>query len=77
MFSFFKYRKQYKDWQMEHDANAPKVGDIAPDFSLSDANGQNPINPILFSRTKACSADIRQLYLTAIYQGDGASPRSL
>jgi hypothetical protein len=43
MFSFFKYRKQYKNWQTEHDANAPKVDDIAPDFTLSDANGQNPI----------------------------------
>ncbi|MBT3315551.1 MAG: redoxin domain-containing protein [Anaerolineae bacterium] len=30
-------------WQKKHDAHAPKVGDTAPDFSLLDANGQNPL----------------------------------
>ena len=44
MFDFFKYRKQYRNWQMEHDANAPKQGDMAPDFTLSDANGENPVS---------------------------------
>jgi hypothetical protein len=43
MFDFFKYRKQYRNWQMEHDANAPKAGDLAPDFTLSDAGTQNPV----------------------------------
>ena len=30
-------------WQKEFDLKAPKVGDRAPDFELSDVNGENPI----------------------------------
>ena len=36
-------RKTARRWQLKHDAHAPKVGKIAPDFSLLDANGQNPV----------------------------------
>ena len=32
-----------KAWQKRHDPLAPKAGDIAPDFELSDVNGQNRI----------------------------------
>ena len=27
----------------EYDADAPKIGDPAPDFELRDINGENPI----------------------------------
>ncbi|MBI2980550.1 MAG: redoxin domain-containing protein [Chloroflexi bacterium] len=38
-----KYRKRNRAWQKKHDALAPKVGDVAPDFKLCDANGENPV----------------------------------
>ncbi len=36
-------RKEAQAWQQKHDANAPKVGDAAPDFSLSDVENQNTV----------------------------------
>jgi len=30
-------------WQKEFDGKAPKAGARAPDFELSDVNGENPI----------------------------------
>ena len=36
-------RKTATTWQKKYDAQAPRVGDTAPDFSLRDANGQNPV----------------------------------
>ena len=36
-------RKSATGWQKKYNIHAPRVGDTAPDFSLSDANGQNPI----------------------------------
>ncbi len=30
-------------WQKEFDGKAPKAGARAPDFGLSDVNGENPI----------------------------------
>ena len=30
-------------WQKQYDPLAPKVGDIAPEFELYDANGKNSI----------------------------------
>ena len=38
-----KTRKEATDWQKKHDALAPKVGDLAPDFELSDIHGENPV----------------------------------
>lgn len=38
-----KNRDQATRWQKKFDANAPKVGDLAPDFELWDANGVNPV----------------------------------
>ncbi len=43
MASFLSYREQYTAWQKKYDAQAPKVGDIAPDFELRDVNGENPV----------------------------------
>jgi hypothetical protein len=36
--------KQLKIWQKKFDTLAPKVGDVAPDFRLYDANGANPFH---------------------------------
>lgn len=30
-------------WQEKYDALAPRAGDPAPDFELSDVNGENPV----------------------------------
>ncbi len=30
-------------WQRKYDADAPRVGDMAPDFELRDSDGANPI----------------------------------
>ncbi len=39
-------------WQKRYDVDAPKVGEIAPDFELHDANGQNPVRLSGFRQTK-------------------------
>ena len=39
----FSYRKSKMSEQKALDAAAPKAGDAAPDFTLSDINGENPI----------------------------------
>jgi hypothetical protein len=36
-----KYRREFSAWQEKHDALAPKVGDPAPDFELSDVSGEH------------------------------------
>ena len=38
-----RWRKKHKARQTQLDALAPKHGDIAPDFELRNANGQNPV----------------------------------
>jgi len=38
-----KTRKEATAWQKKFDAQAPKVGDIAPDFELRDINGEKPV----------------------------------
>jgi peroxiredoxin len=35
--------KKEKTWQKKYDANAPKVGDQAPDFDLADVSGENRV----------------------------------
>ena len=45
-------RKSATRWQKKYDAHAPKVGEIAPDFGLLDANGQNPVRLSDFRQTK-------------------------
>jgi peroxiredoxin len=35
--------KKVKAWQRQYDAQAPKVGDLAPDFKLSDINSEHDI----------------------------------
>ena len=43
MLNTLRYRQQHKAWQKKYGPRAPKVGDIAPDFELSDINGKNPV----------------------------------
>lgn len=41
--STIKNRHEASTWQKQHDAQAPEVGDPAPDFELNDIQGENPI----------------------------------
>ena len=45
MFDSIKRVKRFRDkevaWQRLYDANAPKVGDLAPDFELPAARGDD------------------------------------
>jgi len=41
--STLKTRQEATSWQKLHNARAPKLGDVAPDFELSDVNGENPL----------------------------------
>ena len=43
MSSTITSRQKATTWQKKYDAQAPKVGDLAPDFELSDALGENPM----------------------------------
>ena len=38
-----RYRKEFSAWQKEYDALAPKAGDLAPAFELSDVSGQHRV----------------------------------
>jgi len=37
------YIKKEKAWQKKYDARAPKVGDRAPDFELTDVSGEQQV----------------------------------
>ncbi len=43
MTTIIRIRREARAWQQRHDAQAPKVGDLAPDFELRDSEGQNPV----------------------------------
>jgi hypothetical protein len=36
-------RKEARAWQTAHDAHAPKVGNMAPDFACADPSGQHEV----------------------------------
>ena len=44
MFKTFQNRAEAFAWLHQHDPRAPKAGDPAPDFELSDINGENPVH---------------------------------
>ncbi len=52
VFDVIKYRKQNQEQQKKWDALAPKAGDMAPDFELRDANGENPVTLSSFKDKK-------------------------
>ena len=35
--------QEARAWQSRHDRNAPKVGDLAPDFEVYDSKGEDSI----------------------------------
>ena len=37
------YRKEHAAWQSKYDALAPRAGDSAPDFELSDVTGEQSV----------------------------------
>jgi len=39
-------------WQQKYDPSAPKEGNIAPDFQLSDTRGENPLALSSFRQQK-------------------------
>lgn len=41
--SSMQFRREHREWQGKYDPQAPKVGDMAPDFLLHDVNGENPV----------------------------------
>jgi peroxiredoxin len=45
-------RREALAWQKHHDDTAPKVGDAAPDFELSDVHGENTIRLSYFRGKK-------------------------
>jgi peroxiredoxin len=38
-----KNRREATSWQKKYDSQAPKMGDLAPDFTLFDVNGEKPV----------------------------------
>lgn len=42
------WRQHELAWQLDHDSRSPKVGDLAPDFELSDTTGANPVRLATF-----------------------------
>ncbi len=38
-----KNRSEATSWQKKYDQQAPKVGDLAPDFELSDSTENNTV----------------------------------
>ncbi len=39
----FQYRQKEGVWQKKYDANAPKVGALAPDFELYNVSGEHRV----------------------------------
>ena len=35
--------KDHRAWQQQHEANAPKTGDLAPDFELYDIRNEHSV----------------------------------
>ncbi len=38
-----QYRREFMEWQKRHDATAPRVGDPAPDFEVTAAEGDETL----------------------------------
>lgn len=37
------FMQKERAWQRKYDANAPRIGDLAPDFELWDIDGQHSV----------------------------------
>ena len=52
MMTMMRVRKTMQAWQDHFDSLAPRPGDVAPNFELRDANGENPVRLSDFRRRK-------------------------
>jgi hypothetical protein len=52
MSATIKNRASGTSWQKRYDAKAPRAGDLAPDFELSDVDGANPVRLSSFKGEK-------------------------
>jgi len=50
--STMHFIKKEKAWQKKYDARAPKVGDQAPDFELTDVSGEHQVHLSDFQGSK-------------------------
>lgn len=50
MLNIIKYQKKHRAWQKKFNAQAPKRGDVAPNFELPDINGQHSVRLSDFRR---------------------------
>ena len=41
--AFIKNRADSHVWHVEHEANTPRAGEVAPDFELSDVRGESRV----------------------------------
>ena len=48
----FQNKEEALAWQQKYDPAAPKEGSIAPDFQLSDTQGENPLTLSSFRQQK-------------------------
>ena len=39
----FQSRQESSEWQQRHDPDAPKAGQVAPDFKLRDVSGEETV----------------------------------
>ncbi len=50
--TMFHYRKESTAWQRKYNRQAPKAGDIAPDFTLLDSTGAESVTLSAFRGKK-------------------------
>ena len=50
---FTHIRRKEKAWQKRYDSSAPKIGDAAPDFELSDPLGETAVRLTYFAGKRA------------------------
>jgi len=48
-----QWRTHERDWQLANDLEAPKIGDLAPDFQLQDPSGRTAVRLADFRGTRA------------------------
>lgn len=64
-------------WHKKHEARTPRVGDVAPDFELSDVEGESQIRLSDFAGRKPVALVFGKLYVTAVRSRGGRPQRYL
>ena len=62
----FQNRAEAFAYLSQNDPRAPKAGDPAPDFELSDINGGKPRAPLATMQRQTRCTHLRQLHMTAL-----------